>query len=118
MKGELKRKSFEELIKPIISEDDIKFYHHLAELVEGIRQEKEITEESELPDYPDVSDEEVDIRVEVLLRERKDVERLHREKINNISFQLNRKVAEGCQAKELITFYNESIGSFLDDFIF
>jgi len=118
MEKNLKRKSFEALIKPVISEDDIKFYHHLAELVGKVGQEKEITEENELPDYPDVSDEEVDIRVEVLLREHKDVERLHREKINNISFQLNRKVAEGCQAKELIQFYNESIGSFLNAFVF
>ena len=114
----MKMKSFEELIRPVISEDDIKFYHHLAELVGKVSQEKEITEESELPDYPDISDEEVDTRVEIFLRGHKDVERLHREKINNISFQLNRKVAEGCQAKELIQFYNESIGRFLDDFIF
>ena len=118
MKGELKRKSFEELIKSTISEDNIKYFLHLTELVEGIRQEKEITEESELPDYPDISDEEVDARVEIFIRSHKDIENLHREKINNISFQLNRKVAEGCQAKELIAFYNESIGSLLDDFIF
>jgi len=113
-----KKLSFEELIRPTISEDDIKFYHHLAELVEKVGQEKEITEESELPDYPDISDEEVDARVEIFIRSHKDIENLHREKINNISFQLNRKVAEGCQAKELIAFYNESIGSLLDDFIF
>jgi len=113
-----KKLSFEELIRPTISEDDIKFYHHLAELVEKVGQEKEITEESELPDYPDISDEEIDIRLEILLRGQRDAEVLHREKINNISFQLNRKVAEGCQAQELIRFYNESIGSLLDDFIF
>ena len=116
MKGKLK--SFEELIRPIISEDDIKFYHHLAELVGKIGQEKEITEEDELPDYPDISDEEVDIRVEILLRGQKDSEVLHRKSLNNISFQLNKKALEGCQAKELIQLYNEEIGSFLDDFIF
>ena len=118
MKGELKRKSFEELMRLIISENDIKFCHHIAELIEGVRQKKEITEEDELPDYPDVPDEEVDIRVGVFLNGYKDAENLLRKALNNLSFQVNRKILEGCQGEELLQFYNESVGAVLNAFVF
>ena len=61
MKRELK--SFEELAGPINQEEDLKFYYHLAELAKEVSQEKEIFGADELPDCPEVSDEEVDIRV-------------------------------------------------------
>ena len=118
MKRELRRKSFEELIKPVISEDDIKFYHHIADLVEGVKQEKEYIEGEELPDYPDIPDEEVTIRVEVFLRGYQSAESLFRKLINDISFRVNRKILEGCQGEELLQFYNENVGAVLNAFVF
>ena len=112
---ELRRKSFEELVGV---ESDREWYSCLAKLAEEVSQEKEIFSEDELPDYPEVSDEEVEIRVKVLLRGWKDVERKHRKAINGISFELNRKFAKGCQARELIESYNKMIGQFQDAFIF
>jgi len=75
-------------------------------------------ESEDLPDYPDVSDEEVDIRAQVFLNGWEEAEKVYKKLINNISFQLNKKFAGDCQAKELIRFYNESVGRLLDDFIF
>ena len=115
---ELRKKSFEELAGPINQEDDLKFYYHLAELAKEVSQEKEIFGADELPDYPEISDEEIDIRATILMRTYRDVEKSHRKKINDISYQLNKKTVEGCQTKELIQLYNKEIGSFLDDFIF
>ena len=118
MKGELKRKSFNELVGLEGPEDDLKFYYHVAKLAKVVDQEKEIFRAEDLPEQPDISDEEVEIRAKVFLRAFKQTEKLHRERINNISFQLNKKALEGCQVKELIQLYNETIGRFLDDFIF
>lgn len=84
-------KSFEELI---------------SNLEEGDEEEDEIT------------NEEIDIRAEVFLNAFKLAGNLQKERINNLSFQLNGKFVEGCQAPELIQFYNEEVGRFLDDFIF
>ena len=64
------------------------------------------------------SDEEAEKRAEVFLNGYKAAERYSRRKINNISFQLNRKFKEGCQAGELLNFYNKRIGGFLDDLIY
>jgi len=66
----------------------------------------------------EISEYEVGERVQCFLNGYQIVEKTHRNQLNKISFQLNRKLAEGYQAKELIQFYNESIGSLLDDFIF
>lgn len=118
MKRELRRKNFEELIRPVISEDDIKFYHHIADLVEGVKQEKEYIEGEELPDYPDIPDEEMTIRVEVFLRGFQNAENLFRKVLNNLSFQVNRKIIEGCQGEELLQFYNEKAGAVLNAFVF
>jgi len=118
MKGELKRKNFNELMGLEGPDSDLKYYYHIAKLVKVVDQEKEIFREADLPERPDVSDEEVEIRAKVFLRAFKETERLHRKRINNISFQLNKKALEGCQVKELIQLYNEEIGGFLDDFIF
>lgn len=93
MKGELK--SFEELMSGI-----------------GDNEPKD------LPDYPDISNEEVDIRAQIFLNGWQEAEKVYRKLINNISFRLNIKLAEGCQSKELIQFYNQKIGGFLDDFVF
>ena len=101
MKGKLRKKSFNELMGGI-----------------GYKEPQDIPEEKEFPDYPEVSDEEVDIRAQVFLNGYRVVEESTRKKINDISFQLNQKFVKGCQAKELIQLYNESVGSFLDDFIF
>jgi len=61
---------------------------------------------------------EAEMRAEVFLNGYRMVEESNRKQINDISFQLNRKFAKGCQARELIESYNEMIGKFLDDFIF
>ena len=98
---ELRKKSFEVLMGGI-----------------GYKEPQDIPEDQEFPDYPEVSDEEVDIRAQVFLNGYRLVEESTRKKINNISFQLNRKFAKGCQARELIESYNEMIGQFQDDFIF
>lgn len=75
-------------------------------------------EPEDLPDYPDVSDEEVDIRLQIFLNGVRVVEKSHRKRINNLSFKLNKKILEGCQAKELIQSYNEGVRRLLDDFVF
>jgi len=98
---ELRKKSFEVLMGGI-----------------GYKEPQDIPEDQEFPDYPEVSDEEVDIRAQVFLNGYRVVEESTRKKINDISFQLNQKFAKGCQAGELIESYNEMIGQFQDDFIF
>jgi len=70
------------------------------------------------PDYPDISDKEARIRLQVFFNGLEVAEKLHRKWINNLSFQVNKKALEGCQGKDLIRFYNESIGAMLDAFIF
>jgi len=65
-----------------------------------------------------ISEYEVDERAKAFLNGWRLAEETYRKLINNISFQLNRKFAEGYQAKELTRFYNESIGKLLDDFMF
>jgi len=64
------------------------------------------------------TDEEAEIRAQVFLNGYEAAEQCSRRLINNISFQLNKKALEGCQAKDLIQFYNERIGGLLDDFIY
>lgn len=70
------------------------------------------------PDYPDISDEEVEIRLQVFFNGWQVAENIHRKLINNLSFQVNKKALEGCQVKDLIEFYNERVGAILNDFIF
>lgn len=72
----------------------------------------------EIEDYLDISDEEVGIRLQIFINGLGVAERIHRKLINNLSFQLNRKILEGCQGEDLIQFYNERVGAVLDDFIF
>jgi len=66
----------------------------------------------------EISDYEVDIRAQVFMNGWQEAEKVHKKLLNNISFQLNKKLAGGCQGEELIRSYNERIGGFLDDFIF
>lgn len=69
-------------------------------------------------DYPEETNEEVGIRAEVFLNAYQAAENWHRKQLNNLSFQLNKRFLQGCQAKELIWFYNEKVGGILDDFIY
>ena len=71
-----------------------------------------------MKDIKEPTDKEVTARAQAFLNGYRVVEKSNRERINNISFQLNRKYAKGCQAGELIRSYNEKIGIFLDDFVF
>lgn len=73
---------------------------------------------SGIENYPDISDEEIELRLQVFFNGWEVAEKLHRKKLNNLSFQLNRKILEGCQGEDLIRFYNERVGAVLDDFIF
>jgi len=66
----------------------------------------------------EISDYEIGERVQSLLNGYRIAENIHRKELNKLSFQLNRKILEGCQGKELIRFYDERVGSILDDFIF
>lgn len=84
------------------------------ELISGIG----CNEPEDLFDYPDISDEEVDIRAQVFLNGWREAEKVYRKLINNLSFQLNKKLVEGYQSEDLIEFYNERVGAILDDFIF
>jgi len=86
------------------------------ELIEEL--EVDIDELKDLPEGKKISNEEVDIRVGTFLNGYRIAENSAREQFNNISFQLNRKILKGCQGKKLIRFYNERVGSVLDDFIF
>ena len=61
---------------------------------------------------------EAEMRAEVFLNGYRLAEEPFRQKLNNLSFQLNRKILAGCQGKELLQFYNERVGAVLDDFIF
>ena len=72
----------------------------------------------DLPEGKEITDEEVTVRANIFLNGYRVVEKAHRKIINDISFQLNRKFAKGCQARELIESYNVLIGRFQDDFIF
>lgn len=71
----------------------------------------------DLNDVP-ISGYEIEQRLKALLNGYRLAENLHRKELNKLSFQLNRKMLEGCQGKKLIQFYNRKIGGFLDDFIF
>ena len=95
MKGELKRKSFEELTK-VIGYDE---------------------EPKDLPEGQYISDEEVSLRVQIFINAWQEAENLHRKLLNNLSFAVNRKILEGCQGEELIEFYNSRVGAILDAFI-
>ena len=66
----------------------------------------------------EISEYEIGERVQSLLNGYRLAENIHRKELNKLSFKLNRKVLEGCQAKELIQFYNENVGRLLDDNIF
>lgn len=66
----------------------------------------------------EISGYEIGERVQSLLNGYQIAENIHRKDLNKLSFQLNRKMLEGCRSKELIRFYNERVGSILDDFIF
>jgi len=83
---------------------------------------EELLSDSELIDLDlngvEISDYEIGERMQSLLSGCQIAENIHRKKLNKLSFQLNRKLLEGCQSKELIRFYNERVGNILDDFIF
>lgn len=83
---------------------------------------EELLSDSELIDLDlngvEISDYEIGERVQSLLNGYRIAENIHRKELNKLSFQLSRKMLEGCQSKELIRFYNERVGSILDDFIF
>lgn len=66
----------------------------------------------------EISDYEIGERMQCLLNGYRLAENIHRRLINKLSFRLNKKILEGCQGKELIRFYNEIVGSVLNDFIF
>ena len=66
----------------------------------------------------EISDYEIEEREKSLLNGYRIAENIHRKELNKLSFQLNRKILEGCRGKELIRFYNKRVGSVLDDFIF
>ena len=93
-KGELRRKNFEDLMKGID---------------EGPR---------DLPEGKEITDEEVTIRAGAFLSGFRLVEQTMRGRLNNLSFQVNKKALAGCQVKELIQFYNERVGAVLDAFVF
>ena len=103
MKGNVKRKSFEELMVGIENPGEV--------------EEVCADEITDIKTQMDCSDEEAEIRAQVFLNGYKMAENLHKKSINNISFQLNRRFKEGGQAGELIQLYNERIGCFLDDLI-
>lgn len=92
------------------------------ELLEGLESQEEIRTESLEPVETDlngvkISEYEVGERIGAFLNGVRLTENRVRKAINNISFQLNRKMLKGCQTEELIQFYNKRIGGFLDDFI-
>jgi len=66
----------------------------------------------------EISDYEMGERAQSLLNGYQMAENIHRKELNKLSFQLNKKILEGCQSKELIRFYNKRVGNILDDFIF
>jgi len=66
----------------------------------------------------EISGYEVGERVQCLINGYRIAENILRKKLNKLSFQLNKKILEGCQGKELIRFYNERVGGILDDLIF
>jgi len=69
-------------------------------------------------DYPEETNEEVGIRVEVFLNAYQAAENWHRKQLNNLSFQLNKLFISGASTGELIRIYNEGAGGILDDFIY
>lgn len=69
-------------------------------------------------DGVEISDYEIGERIQCFLNGYQLAENIHKRLINNISFQLNIKFVKGYQIKELIQFYNEQIGGFLDDLIY
>lgn len=66
----------------------------------------------------EISDYEIGERAQCWLNGYQMAENIHRKEINKLSFQLNRKIVEGCQGEDLIRFYNKRAGVILDDFIF
>ena len=83
---------------------------------------EELINDSEFKDLDlngvEISDYEIEMRAQSLLNGYRLAENGYRKELNKLSFQLNRKILEGCQGKELIRFYNKRVGSVLDDFIF
>ena len=83
---------------------------------------EELLDDSKLIDLDlngvEISGYEIGEREQSLLNGYRLAEDLHRKELNKLSFQLNRKMLEGCQDKELVRFYNERVGIILDDFIF
>lgn len=66
----------------------------------------------------EISEYEVGERVQCFINGYEIAEKTHRNRLNRISFQLNRKILKGCQGKDLLQLYNDLIGGFLDDFIY
>jgi len=121
MKGELKRKSFEELMGSGYSEEEIERAENkmvMAQIIREVKAEKEPKEGDPMPDYPDIPDEEIPIRIKIFLRGCKQEDDNHRLLLNALTFELNKGFKEGCQAKELIEFYNLQMGAILDAFVF
>ena len=66
----------------------------------------------------EISDYEVGERVQSLLNGYQMAENRQRKELNKLSFQVNRKILEGCQGEKLLQFYNERVGAVLDDLVF
>ena len=83
---------------------------------------EELIKDSEFTDVDlngvPISGYEIGERLKASLNGYRLAENIYRKELNKLSFQLNRKILEGCQGKELIRFYNKRVGSVLDDFIF
>lgn len=87
-----------------------------------MRSFEELLSDSGLTDLDlngvEITEYEVEERAQCFLNGWRIAEKVYRKKINNISFELNRKLLQGCRSEILILFYNERIGGLLNDFIF
>jgi len=117
----MEKKSFNELMGNEYSEEEIEHAENqsvMAEIIKEVKAEKIPKEGDTLPDCPDIPDEEVTIRVKIFLRGCKSEDENHRKLLNALTFELNKGFKEGCEAEELIDFYNKNIRSILNAFIF
>ena len=78
---------------------------------------KSVTFQSNPLTPEDLTEKEVDTRVQVILNGYELAEKGIRKHINDISFDLNIKYKEGYTSQELIKLYNQNIGGLLDAFV-
>jgi len=78
---------------------------------------KSVTFQSNPLTPEDLTEKEVDTRVQVFLNGYELAEKGIRKHINDISFDLNIKYKEGYTSQELIKFFNQNIGGLLDAFV-